>query len=142
MRRRFLCFLLFAFSLPALAGGGTEVSDAWLRFIPGGAPSAGYFKLANRGDKTLSLVGAECPDFGMVMIHRTIERGGMSTMRPVHELTVEPGKSVEFAPGGYHLMLMRPKHPLRPGGRLPVTLRFGDGSRLSVEFVVKSPEAR
>jgi periplasmic copper chaperone A len=139
---RIVCALLFAVSLPALAGGGAAVSDAWLRYIPGGAPSAGYFTLTNRGDRPLSLVGAECSDFGMVMIHRTIERGGISTMRPVHELTVAPGKSVEFAPGGYHLMLMRPKHPLRPGGRLPVTLRFGDGSRLAAEFVVKSPEAR
>ena len=63
-------------------------------------------------------------------------------MRPVHEITVEPGRSVTFAPGGYHLMLMRPKHPLRPGGRLPVRLRFGDGSKLTTEFLVKSPGAR
>ncbi|MGH7188606.1 MAG: copper chaperone PCu(A)C [Acetobacteraceae bacterium] len=118
------------------------MSDAWLRYIPGGSPSAGYFKLTNRGDKPLSLVGAECADFGMVMIHRTIERGGLSTMRPVHELTVAPGGNVEFAPGGYHLMLMRPRHPLEPGGRLPVTLRFADGSSLQVEFLVRSPGAR
>jgi copper(I)-binding protein len=142
MMRRFVFAVLFAFCLPAHAGDGAAVSDAWLRYIPGGAPSAGYFTLTNRGDKPLSLVGAECPDFGMVMIHRTIERGGLSTMRPVHELKVAPGKSVEFAPGGYHLMLMRPRHPLRPGGRLPVTLRFADGSSLPVEFVVKSPQAR
>lgn len=142
MITKVLCAVLFAFCLPAYAGGGAAVSDAWLRYIPGGAPSGGYFTLTNRGDKPLSLVGAECADFGMVMIHRTIERGGMSTMRPVHELTVTPGKSVEFAPGGYHLMLMRPRHPLRPGGRLPVTLRFADGSSLAVEFVVKSPQAR
>lgn len=140
--RRILGALLFAVCLPALAGGRAEVSDAWLRYIPGGAPAAGYFTLANRGDAPLSLVGAECPDFGRVMIHRTIERGGISTMRPVRELTVAPGKSVEFAPGGYHLMLMRPAHPLRPGGRLPVTLRFADGSSLAVEFVVKSLQAR
>ena len=130
-----------AFCLPAFAGSAT-VSDAWLRYIPGGAPSAGYFKLANQGRRPLTLVGAECDDFGRVMMHRTIERGGISTMRPVHEITVEPGKSVTFAPGGYHLMLMRPKHPLRPGGRLPVRLRFGDGSKLTTEFLVKSPGAR
>jgi hypothetical protein len=76
------------------------------------------------------------------MMHRTIERGGISTMRPVHEITIAPGKSVAFEPGGYHLMLMRPKHPLRPGGRLPVRLRFGDGSKLTTEFLVKSPGAR
>jgi copper(I)-binding protein len=142
MIRKILCAVLFAFCLPAHAGGGAAASGAWLRYIPGGAPAAGYFTLTNRGDRPLSLVGAECSDFGMVMIHRTIERGGISTMRPVHELAVAPGKRVEFAPGGYHLMLMRPKHPLRPGGRLPVTLRFADGSSLAVEFVVKSPQAR
>jgi hypothetical protein len=130
-----------AISLTALAGGAT-VTEPWLRYIPGGAPSAGYFRLTNEGDRPISLVGAECGDFGRVMMHRTIERGGISTMRPVHEITIAPGKSVAFEPGGYHLMLMRPKHPLRPGGRLPVTLRFSDGSTLSAEFVVKSPGAR
>jgi len=130
-----------ALCLPAFAGGAA-VSDPWLRYIPGGAPSAGYFTLSNNGDRPLSLVGAECADFGMVMMHRTIERGGISTMRPVHEVTVAPGKTVSFAPGGYHLMLMRPKHPLRPGGRLPVMLRFADGSSLPVEFLVTSPGAR
>ena len=128
-------------SLTALAGGAT-VTEPWLRYIPGGAPSAGYFRLTNEGDRPISLVGAECGDFGRVMMHRTIERGGISTMRPVHEITIAPGKSVAFEPGGYHLMLMRPKHPLRPGGRLPVTLRFSDGSTLSAEFLVKSPGAR
>ncbi|MGA7985218.1 MAG: copper chaperone PCu(A)C [Burkholderiales bacterium] len=142
MLKRIFCVALFAFCLPAHAAGGAAVSGAWLRYIPGGAPAAGYFTLTNRGDKPLSLVGAECPDFGMVMIHRTIERGGISTMRPVHELAVAPGKSVAFAPGGYHLMLIRPKHPLVPGGRLPITLRFADGSSLAVEFIVKSLEAR
>ena len=130
-----------AFCLPALAGDAS-VSEPWLRYIPGGAPAAGYFKLTNNGRKALTLVGAECADFGMVMMHRTIERGGISTMRPVHAVTLAPGKSVVFAPGGYHLMLMRPKHPLRPGGRLPITLRFGDGSSLSAEFLVQSPGAR
>ena len=128
-------------SLTALAGGAT-IAEPWLRYVPGGAPSAGYFRLTNEGDRPISLVGAECGDFGRVMMHRTIERGGISTMRPVHEITIAPGKSVAFEPGGYHLMLMRPKHPLRPGGRLPVTLRFSDGSTLSAEFLVKSPGAR
>ena len=145
MTRLLSRFALFAAAatlcLPAFAGGAA-VSDAWLRYVPGGTPSAGYFTLTNRGDKPLSLVGAECADFGKVMMHRTIERGGISTMRPVHEVTVAPGKSVSFAPGGYHLMLMRPKHPLRPGAHLPITLRFADGSSLPVEFLVKSLRAR
>jgi len=145
MIKRFLSLALFiaaaATCLPALAGGAT-VSDPWLRYLPGGVPSAGYFKLTNAGDKPLTLVGAECGDFGKVMMHRTIERGGISTMRPVHEISLQPGKSVSFAPGGYHLMLIRPRHPLRPGGRLPVRLRFADGSTLTAEFLVKSPEAR
>lgn len=130
----------WAICLPAFAGGAT-LSEPWLRYLPGGAPSAGYFRLTNESDRPLTLVGAECGDFGRVMMHRTIERGGISTMRPVHEVTVAPGKSFSFEPGGYHLMLMRPKHPLRPGGRVPVKLRFSDGSTLSAEFLVKSPGA-
>ena len=139
----FAGFAALAFAHPAAAAeSGLALSDGYVRMIIPSRPAAGYFTLTNNGHQSLTLVGAECADFGKVMMHRTIERGGISTMRPVREITLAPGKSVAFAPGGYHLMLMRPKHPLRPGGRLPVTLRFSDGSTLSAEFLVKSPGAR
>ena len=41
---------------------------------------------------------------------------GVMTMRPLDKgLTIEPGKTVKLAPGGYHLMLMDLKKPAQAG---------------------------
>jgi len=45
---------------------------------------------------------------------------------------------VVFAPNGRHLMFIGLKKPLRPGDRVPATLRFASGARLNVAFVVGS----
>jgi copper(I)-binding protein len=51
--------------------------------------------------------------------------GGVMKMRPVENgLTIEPGKTVKLAPGGYHLMMMDLKQPLKRGDKVPVTLEF------------------
>ena len=49
---------------------------------------------------------------------------GVMTMRPLDKgLAIEPGKTVKLAPGGYHLMLMDLKNPLKQGDKVPLTLR-------------------
>jgi copper(I)-binding protein len=48
--------------------------------------------------------------------------GGVMKMRPVENgLTIEPGKTVKLAPGGYHLMMMDLKQPLKRGDKVPLT---------------------
>ena len=50
---------------------------------------------------------------------------GVMTMRPLDKgLAIEPGKTVKLAPGGYHLMLMDLKNPLKQGDKVPLTLEF------------------
>ena len=45
---------------------------------------------------------------------------GVMTMRPLDKgLPIEPGKTVKLAPGGYHLMLMDLKTPLKQGDKVP-----------------------
>ena len=46
---------------------------------------------------------------------------GVMTMRPLDKgLAIEPGKTVKLAPGGYHLMLMDLKNPLKQGDKVPL----------------------
>jgi len=53
---------------------------------------------------------------------------GVMTMRLLDKgLTIEPGKTIKLAPGGYHLMLMDLKSPLKQGDKVPVTLEFRKG---------------
>jgi len=142
-RRRLGRLLAGAVLMAAATGSGAQqeapvqARDAWIREAPPGAPMAGYLVLRNEGGAPLVLVGAESPAFAKVMLHRSREEGGMVRMVHVERLELAPGLSVTFAPGGYHLMLMRPRRALKAGDRVPITLRFAGGARRDVEFEVR-----
>jgi hypothetical protein len=65
--------------------------------------------------------------------------GGVMKMRAIERLAVPAGKAIELKPGGYHVMLMALKSPLKEGETVPVTLTFEDkaGKKQTVE--VKAP---
>lgn len=122
--------------LPAFAGN-ISVTDAWLRLLPGDLPLAGYVHVVNTSKHVVILEGASSPEFSSVQMHRSVTSNGMETMLLVGPMRIAPGKSIDFAPGGYHLMLMGRKHPLQIGQHVPITLNFSDNTHLMVEFVVR-----
>lgn len=138
--RRMALGLLTALMTTATAQAAElDVSDARLRLMPGDLPAAGYFRLHNAGDESVTLTGADSDAFERVMLHRTVQEDGMSSMHGVSELEVAPGDTLEFAPKGYHLMLMQRSQPLAVGDALEVTLTFADAPPLPVTFDVVSP---
>jgi copper(I)-binding protein len=63
-------------------------------------------------------------------------------MRPLDRpLTIEPGKTVKLAPGGYHLMMMDLKNPLKQGDKVPVTLEFEKAGKVQVTLDVQTAGA-
>lgn len=135
--RPLILLLILASASTALAGGDLVVHDAWIPTAPPNAPAlAGYLTIENHADRDRSLVGATSPAFGRIMAHRTEQVDGVVRMIPVPSADVPANGTLVFQPGGYHLMLMRPTRPLRPGDRVPIELRFADGSRTSVTFSV------
>jgi hypothetical protein len=123
---------------PALAASPLEVSDAWIRAMPAGIPSGGYFTLHNASAKDVALTGASTPACGSLMLHKSEMTGGMSSMHHVDEVDVPVGGSIAFAPGGYHLMCMQATSAVTPGARVMVTLSFKDGGKLTVPFQVRN----
>ena len=129
--------------LSASAAVGAEacaplIEKPWLRSAPPGARSlAGYLVLRNPCDAPVEVLDVESRDFGMPMIHRTVEEDGMSRMRPAGRLVLAPGESLRFEPGGLHLMLMRPLRPLAEGDVAGVRLVLADGRRVFAEFPVR-----
>jgi periplasmic copper chaperone A len=123
---------------PASAAEGISVSDAWIRYLPAGLPAAGYFTLRNDTAGPITLEGAESGAFARIVMHRTIHEGASAAMQDVERLTVAPGKTVVFAPGGYHLMLLQGNGPMKPGDRVEILLDLANGRRLPVAFTVKS----
>lgn len=133
------CLALYA---SVAAATDLQVVDGWIRLLPGGAPSAGYFEIRNNGSAPQRLVGASTPAFSAAMLHKTTEEGGRSTMAHVHDVEVTPRGSLVFKPGGYHIMLMKPTRKLNVGDKVPVTFEFASGEKISSQFEVRSPSGK
>ncbi|HET6969828.1 MAG TPA: copper chaperone PCu(A)C [Phenylobacterium sp.] len=112
------------------------VTAAWSRPAAQGTTGGGYFTVANPKGPADVLVGVESPVSGMVMMHRSSTAGGVASMAMVDAVAVPKGGSVTFAPGGYHLMFMDLKQPLKMGETFPATLRFRSGTKVKATFVV------
>lgn len=130
--------------LPASAAVGAEsdcrpvIEQPWVRAAPPGASTlAGYLVLRNPCSATFVVTDVESLDFGMPMIHRSEEVDGVSRMREAGELSLAPGAELRFEPGGLHLMLMRPLHPLKEGDSARIRLVLKDGRRVYAEFAVR-----
>jgi copper(I)-binding protein len=119
--------------------GGVEVRRPWTRPAQAGMNGVGYLTLANVGAKPLKLVAVESPAAQSVSVHQSSQAHGVMSMRAVTSgLTLPPGAKVEFAPGGYHLMLMGLKAPQALGGKTPVTLVFEGGLKVKIDLSVEA----
>jgi periplasmic copper chaperone A len=133
-----LAWTAFAFSAQVLST--IEADDAWIRWLPGSLPVAGYVILRNAGDKPVVLVGAESAVYGNTLLHETRNKDGVSEMINVDNITVPAHGAIAFSPGGYHMMLMQAKKQIKPGDRVPVTLTFEGGGILSMSFEVRNAD--
>lgn len=139
LKRLLSAIVLAAWLLPAGAASPANLhaSDAWIRWLPGQLPMAGYLQLTNTGDQAMILTNAASPAYARVMVHQSMREHGQEAMRHVGKLIIGPGKTVTFAPGGYHLMLMERQHAIAVGDSIIIRLHFADGSNLPVTFHVR-----
>jgi hypothetical protein len=119
------------------SGPSIHVSDARLS-LPTGPNAAVYFQLENNGDHEVKLVGAEC-DIAVAAIHQTTVDGDLMQMEPVDQITIAPGQTVEFAPGGLHVMLMDVP-ALELGQEVNVTLVFKNDQSVTFAAEVRPIE--
>lgn len=117
--------------------GLLEVSQPWSRPAAAGTNGAGYFTVTNRGKAADALVSAATPAAARVEIHASTMTGGMMKMQKLARLDIPAGKTVTFGPGAYHLMLIGLKTPLKAGDKVPATLVFASGAKISVSFEVR-----
>ncbi|MDB5753382.1 MAG: hypothetical protein JWP65_3803 [Ramlibacter sp.] len=133
------CFALQAQTAPVTVAG------AWARASVQGQSGTGAF-MTLTAREPLSLVGAATPMAGVAELHEMKMEGDVMRMRAVPALELVPGKPVELKSGGYHLMLMDLKAPLRVGTQVPLALRFRDAKgvvstlQVSVPVAARAPE--
>ncbi len=118
-----------ASALPVMAE--IEASEAWSRAtVPGAKEGVGYLVLKNTGEDSRKLLTITSTVSDMVMLHRSsIDSNGVARMWPMSGLTLEPGESVRFAPGGLHVTFRDIKTAFAVGQKIPLTLRFEDEDR-------------
>lgn len=124
--------------------GDLVITQAWSRATPGGAKIAGGFlTIENKGAAPDRLISGSGDIAGKVEIHEMAMNNGVMTMRPLDKgLAIEPGKTVKLAPGGYHLMLMDLKQPLKQGDTVPLTLEFEKAGKVSLSLDVQGVGAQ
>lgn len=130
---------LAALALLASAGAfaQTSVKDAWVRGTVEPQKATGAFMqiTSTQGGR---LVGVQSPLAGVAEVHEMAMEGNVMKMRAVPGLELPAGKAVELKPGGYHVMLMDLKQPLKVGETVPLTLTVEgkDGKREALELKV------
>ena len=138
---------LFSIALMALAGsiqaqeakvGSIKIENAYVRATAPGQPAAGAFmKIENSGSAD-QLVSASSPAAGEVQLHQMSMEGNVMKMGQVKDIAVPANGSVDLKPGGYHIMLMNIKAPLRAGETVPVKLKFAKAGEVEVKLPVNA----
>jgi copper(I)-binding protein len=120
MKRLFVSLsMLLACSLGAHAQ--VTVKDPWVRATVAQQMATGAFmQIVSSGEARLVEVRSSAA--GVVEIHEMAMEGNVMKMRAVPGIVLPAGKPVDLKPGGYHVMLMDLKQPLKAGDTVPLTL--------------------
>jgi copper(I)-binding protein len=120
------------------AASTVVVERPWARATPGGAKTgAAYMTLINNGASADRLLSATTPLADNVQFHKETEDNGVSRMREVRNVELEPGAKITFKPGEMHMMLVGLKQPLIEGQALPLTLRFERAGNIDVTMPIE-----
>ena len=134
-----LAMLLNCSPLAALAAD-VEIKDPWVRGTVSGQQATGAFMTITSKSGAV-LVGAASPAAGNTEIHEMKMDGGVMKMRAIPRLELPAGKPVQLGPGGYHVMLINLKQPLKKGDTVPLTLQVESRDK-KVEAVEVKAEVR
>jgi copper(I)-binding protein len=131
--------------LSSLVAGGlyaeVTVTDATVRLLPPGVPNtAAYFSIRNSSDISRTLIGASADFATKAEIHNHVLMNDMMSMQQQSEVVLQPGESLQFSPGGLHIMLFGLKQPLREGQSVSFSLQTKEGESISIIANVARPK--
>lgn len=114
------------------------VEQPFARATPKGAKTgAAYMTLVNNGASSDRLVGATTPVADTVQFHKETEENGVSRMREVHNVDLEPGAKIVFKPGEMHMMIVGLKQSLVRGQTFPLALQFEKAGNIEVTIPIQ-----
>ncbi|MBW7851567.1 MAG: copper chaperone PCu(A)C [Rhodospirillales bacterium] len=138
--------MILAAAAPALAGdakvGDIAITGAWARASAGPVPNgAAFMAIANNGKEADKLMAADADVAKAAELHTHIHDGGVMKMRQVPAIDLPAGQTVMLQPGGFHVMFMGLKEPLKEGATFPLTLTFERAGKVTLDVAVGGPGA-
>lgn len=116
---------------------GTTLTNAVVQLpaVPG-HPGVAYFTLSQGSGPARSLVAVHVDGAGKAEMHENTMKDGMMSMTPLASLPLAAGQSVEFKPGGNHVMLFDLAPTLKAGSVTEVTITLDNGDKASAKAKV------
>jgi copper(I)-binding protein len=130
-------------AVPAIAlaqQNAIRIEDAWSRTAMQGRTGVVYLTIVDEGAAD-RLTGITSPVAARAELHESFNENGVAKMREIAVLPLAQGKPVTLAPGGYHIMLVDLKAPLKQGDAFPITLRFEKAGQVTAQVTVQKPGA-
>ena len=101
-----------------------------------GRPGAAYFTVSQANGTPRAIAAVDVEMAGRAEMHETVKSGETSTMKPLTSVPLEPGQSVEFSPGGKHVMLFDLDPKLRFADEVELTVTFEGGDKATAKAKV------
>ncbi|MEH6571005.1 MAG: copper chaperone PCu(A)C [Halioglobus sp.] len=128
---------------PANSTLGVTVERAWVRAMPPSTRNtAAYFALKNNGNANIVITGASSDSAKEAQIHHSRDIDGYMSMERLESVALGPGETVEFTPGGIHLMLLGLEQVPAVGGTVNLCLLLTSGPAICVDAPVRKSAAK
>jgi periplasmic copper chaperone A len=139
--KKLYCFIFsLLFSVASIADDGIiRIEDARVNpTVKGMKVSAGYFRLYNQTSNNRVLLRVNSNIAETIQIHEHTMKDGLMRMQEVlGGIHIDAGKSIEFKPSGFHLMLMNIEDGIPKNSAIPLTFYFDDGSSQTITAIAK-----
>ena len=134
---------LYCFLISELAfSSSLMIEDAFAIASSGhGKNSSAYLSIHNHSPNNDYLIDAKTNVAAITSIHNHINDKGIMKMRAVKQIAIPANGSIKLQPGGFHIMLMGLKKPLREGDKFDLTLIFKKAGTVLCSVLVKKMHA-
>ena len=122
-----------------LWAASVAVEDAYVRSMPPTQTVTGAFMVfKNTTDSDRAVVSAESDVSDKAELHTHLHEDGVMKMRQVDKIDVPAGGETVLEPGGFHVMLIGLKQPLKLGQMVDIKFNIDDGSSMQIQAEVKT----
>ena len=125
-------------SASGVSASSVMILEAFARAsaTPTAGAGAAYVSLMNHASEADRLLSAETPAARTAEIHKTEVTDGVMRMKAAGALEIPAMGRLEMKPGGYHIMLIGLKAPLRKGEEIEITLTFERAGQVTVKVPI------